>query len=76
MSSASVRTERKLFADALVAALELEPVLLLQRDAELERVDRVEPEAFVGEKQRVVADVLGADLFEVQHLDHQALQVA
>src|SRR5262249_17340891 len=66
----------EVLADALVAALELEAVLLLQRDAELERVDRVEAEAVVGEERRVVADVLGLDLLAVQHVDHEALQVA
>mgnify|MGYP003694274161 CR=1 FL=1 len=63
-----------MLAHALIGLLQLEPVFLVQRDAELEGVDRIEAEAVLGEQRRVVADVLGLQVLEVQRVDHQDLQ--
>jgi hypothetical protein len=46
----------------------------VQRDAELQGVDRIESEAVVGEERRVVADVIRRQVLEVQGLDDKHLQ--
>jgi len=60
-------------AVAGVVGFELQLVFLAQRDAEFERVDRIEAEAFVAEQRGVVGDVVRRGVFEVERGDDQAL---
>ena len=50
----------------------LDAVGFLNRQAQLQGVNRIEPQAFA-EQGLVVADVLGADVFEAEGVDDQLL---
>src|SRR5262245_64634838 len=63
------RSER-LLAD--LVALDANPELLLERDHELERIHRVEPET-VAEQRRVVGDLQGDDALETKRVDDDLL---
>src|SRR6266850_42610 len=64
----------EIFLHAGVVGFELELVALAQRDAELERVDRIQPQA-LAEQRRVVRDVLGLYVLERQGLDDKPLDL-
>ncbi|APC19975.1 hypothetical protein BME99_02640 [Pseudomonas protegens] len=57
-------------AGVLGVGVDLDAVLLLDRQAQLQGIHRVQAEAFA-EQRLVVADVLGTDVFEAQGVDDQ-----
>src|SRR6185503_7323182 len=65
---------REVLARDFGVGVHLDVVFLADRDAELERVDRVEPET-VAEQRRLAIDVIDADVLEIEDLNEQPFEL-